>query len=224
MNAIQQAIADAKANAAAIPASLPVAADQAPATAVAQYQGPGRALTVEDMMVGNFRVDAFLKVNQFGMQIGNNQTLFTQPFDLGLDMSEIAYNYTVKFGSPAVYLKSYDQVTCATGGTWAAALDRAQKIDPKARSYRSADLPFVVLEDIKAADGTVILEAGKRLGHSLSTTGWASFDALLKDLKKANISISAANLKVKLGYEFKQNPSGKWGVLKFVDAEQLVIN
>jgi hypothetical protein len=224
MNAIQTAIAEAQKAAATIPAGLP-AVPEVGNTAVAAYQGPGRALTLDDMMVGNFRVDAYLKVNQFGMQIGNNQALFQTPFELGLDMSEIAYNQTVKFGNPVVYLKSYDLVSCATGGSWAAAIERAQRIDPKARPYRSADLPFVVLTDIKAPDGTVILEAGKRLGHSVSTTGWNSFDDLVKKLRKEGniVDIARANLKVKVGFEAKSNPSGKWGVLLFLEASELLL-
>jgi len=81
-------------------------------------------------------------------------------------MNEIGYNYSIKVGNPVTYLKTYDRITCATGGSWARAQARAQSIDPRAREYRSADLPFLVLSDIQLPDGTVLFTSGKRLGHS----------------------------------------------------------
>jgi hypothetical protein len=230
MNAIQAAIEAARQNASAMPASLPIAAQPGVGEAgaapnpVALYQNRGQAMTLDDMMVGNFRVDAYLKVDKNGMQIGTtNRHLFTE-LVLGLDMSEIAYSNAIKYGNPAQYDKTYDQVQSAKGGTWAEALAKAQKIQPDARPYKSADIPFVVLEDIKDAKGVVVIEAGKRLGHSLSTTGWNSFTALVDLLKKANIDPKRANLKVKLTHKFMKNAKGEWGVLEFADAEQLVLN
>ena len=177
------------------------------------------ALTLNQMIIGNIHVDGWLKVNAYGLFIDSNRTPF-QALELGLPMNEIGFNYSIKVGNPVTYLKTYDRITCATGGSWAEAQARAQSIDPRAREYRSADLPFLVLSDINLPDGTVLLGSGKRLGHSLSTTGLKGFAGLVKQLRDQDIDPTTAFVKVKVGYESKKNASGAWGVLKFLEARQ----
>src|SRR3954468_22497782 len=82
---------------------------------------PAPLLTLDQMMVGSIAVDGWLKVNAYGPFIDANRTPF-QSLELGLRMNEIGYNYSIKFGNPVTYLKTYDRTTCATGGSWAQAL------------------------------------------------------------------------------------------------------
>jgi hypothetical protein len=177
-------------------------------------------LTLDQMIIGNIHVDGWLKVNPYGLFIDSDRTPF-QALELGLPMNEIGYNYSIKVGNPVTYLKTYDRITCATGGSWAEAQARAQSIDLRAREYRSADLPFLVLSDINLPDGTVLLASGKRLGHSLSTTGWKGFAGLVKQLRDQDIDPTTAFVRVKVGYESKKNASGAWGVLKFLEAREV---
>ena len=177
-------------------------------------------LTLDQMIIGNIHVDGWLKVNPYGLFIDSDRTPF-QTLELGLPMNEIGFNYSIKVGNPVTYLKTYDRITCATGGSWAETQARARSIDPRAREYRSADLPFLVLSDIQLPDGTVLFTSGKRLGHSLSTTGWKGFAALVKQLRDQDIDPTTAFVKVKIGYESKKNASGTWGVLKFLEARQV---
>ena len=214
MNAIASAIEAAKAAAANLPAEVA----QQSNTAVVQAPARGAALTLDNMMIGSMSVDGWLKVNQYGLFVGNDNTPFAA-LELGLDMSEIGYNYAIKFGNPAQYLKTYDQVSCISGGTWAQAMARAQQIDPKAREYRSGDLPFIVLNDIKKPDGSVIMAAGKRLGHGLSTTGWTAFADLVKKLRADGVDPNSAKILVTLGSTPMKNAKGTWGVLNFIKYE-----
>lgn len=206
MNDIQNTIIEAQTVASSFPVPVTVH-DTAP------------LLTLDQMVVGNIHVDGWLKVNAYGLFIDSNRTPF-QTLELGLPMNEVGYNYSIKFGNPVTYLKTYDRITCATGGSWAEAQVRAQSVDPRAREYRSADLPFVVLSDIMLPDGTILIIAGKRLGHSLSTTGWKGFAAFTRNLRDQNIDPATSFVRVKLGYESQKNASGAWGVVKFLEARQ----
>src|SRR5688572_332143 len=133
-NAIQDAIAKAQSAAAAF-----VPATTTEQKAVATYQ-PAQALTFDQNNTGNMVVDDWLKVSYFGLQIGTNRQLF-DTLELSLALGDISYNRTIKYGkSPVTYLKSYDGVTCVSGGTWAEAIARARGIEPNARDYASADV------------------------------------------------------------------------------------
>ena len=214
-DAINDAIAAARAAAAAVPAGVLATTANANA-AVPAMVTPAAPLSLDSMMAGGLMVDAWLKVNAFGMFVGASKHPF-QSIELELDMAQIAYNYAIKYGNPATYSKSYDHVTCAQGGSWADAVMRAQRVDPKAQEYRSADLPFKVLEDLKDAKGEVLIEAGKMLGHGLATTGWRSFSEFVRRLKTDGVNPNSALIKVKLGYEPMKNAKGEWGVPKFLD-------
>ena len=206
MNPIHEAIEQAQTASTNFPVPIPLDATAS-------------LLTLDQMIIGNIHVDGWLKVNAYGLFIDSDRTPF-QTLELGLPMNEIGYNYSIKVGNPVTYLKTYDRITCATGGSWAEAQVRAQSVEPRAREYRSADLPFLVLSDIQLPDGTVLFTSGKRLGHSLSTTGWKGFAALVKQLRDQDIDPTTAFVKVKIGYESKKNASGTWGVLKFLEARQ----
>lgn len=185
-------------------------------------QAPVKAapLSVDDMMTGSMAVDGWLKVNYYGLFVGGDKTPFTK-LKLRLKLSDVAYNYAIKFGNPAQYLKTYDRVNCSTGGSWADAQARASRIDPKASEYRSADLPFVLTEDIKGANG-VILEAGKTLGHALSTTGWTAFSSLIKKLRDDGIDVNTAVVDLEVGYDPKKTVKGEWGILSFLSYEEVM--
>lgn len=197
--------------AAPVPAvPVPSAAPVAPVAVT-----PGVPVSLDDLMVGSMAVDAWLKVSEFGITIGKDKTIF-QTLDVLLDMTEVQGGFAIKAGqNPAKYWRSYDKVTCVTGGTWAEACATAQRIDPKAREYRTADLPFTVIEDIKNAKGEVLVASGNRLGHSLSTTGWKNFELFYRDLVRNGLSRSV--LKIQLGFEAKSGNGNEWGVFTYTN-------
>lgn len=217
VNAAIEAAKAAAANLAPSQAVVPAAA--APGAgqyaAPAAYTAPAAPMSMDDLMVGSMSVDLWLKVKEFGLIVGaGNPPELLREIVVGLDMSEVIPNYSIKYGNPAVYKKTFDRVTCATGGSWAEAVAQAQRVDPKARDYRSADLPFVALEDIKGPSGAVLAEAGKRIGHTLSTTNWREFELFYRDLAQKGLTKSV--VKVKLGFLPRSNAGGnKWGVVTF---------
>lgn len=86
-------------------------------------------------------------------------------------------------------------------------LEKARRIDPGVREYRSADIPMTLVAGLADKKGQV-------LGHSLATTSWANFVKFVKALKEQGLT--QMPVRVTLGYEPLSNPNGnKWGVVTF---------
>lgn len=215
--AIADAIAQAQQAAATAVPSVPNSAANVPAviTPGGVPATPGKRMTLDDFTTGTLNVDAFLKVKEHGLQIGDSTALIESVL-VEIDLSEVQVCEVVKFGNPATYLKTFDGVICHEGGTWEAAKMRAQQVDPKARPYKSADIPMTLLEPAKSLKGEEVQPAGTRLGHSLSTTNRANFATFLKDVTDAGYNPEQDTVQVKITAEPRTNKAGnRWGVLAF---------
>lgn len=213
-NPVDAALAKARETAENVPATT--TQDQPPAPANTNTNAA--PLTLDDFTVGSMDVDAFLKVKEFGLLIGTNDTLF-KTLDVKINPGAVQVCNAIKFGNPAQYLKTYDNATCVQGGSWQNAIARAQQVNPNARPYPSADIPMTLLTDVKDDDGKVILEKGSTVGHSLSTTNRGEFTNLINELKERGLE--STTVKVKLGFKKRTNKAGNvWGVMTFqlVDA------
>jgi hypothetical protein len=173
----------------------------------------GRAapLTLQDFNTSGLNVEEFLKVNAYGITFGKDQTLFKSVI-VDLDMSKVQVCHAIKFGNPATYFKTYDGVSCASGGTWAAAVQKAQNADPKARPYDSADLTFTNTGPLQLKEK--VIPAGTTLGHSLSTTNRQHFADLISQIQRAGYA-STSKVRVELGHEHKNKGSNNWGLVTF---------
>ncbi|TPL66662.1 hypothetical protein [Mesorhizobium sp. B2-4-1] len=218
MNNIDAAISQATAAAANIPQEN---ANNNVGTAVAaasQNQGAvataGRPMGLDDAMAGAVVVDEWLKVNEHGLQIGAKKPLLEE-FRARIDLSDVGYSESVKYGNPATYRKTYDRVMTTDGATWARALSEARAVDPKARPYKSADIQMEILDDIKLKDETV--SAGTILGHSFSTTGFKSFAKLVKQMTKDGADPAGDTIEVTVGYLEQASNGNTWGILDFRD-------
>lgn len=209
---VSAALAAAQAAAASVPA---VVANGGGNTGVATYtpQSPARRMTLDDLKNSSMQVDEFVKVKEFGMLIGSGNTLI-QEIDVSIDLNAVMPHEAIKAGNPAKYWKSYDGATCATGGSWQDAVRQAQAIDPKAYTYKSADIPMTVVNPVKGPKNEVLAEAGVRLGVTLSTTNLKNFSEFLLEVEKQKLD--GQTVLVKLGFEAKSNKAGnKWGVFTF---------
>lgn len=213
---IDAAIASAQAAAekatAAQAANLP--ATQAPAGSTA-LATPASRLTFDGISAGQMNVDLWLKVKEHGLIFGTSPVLVTEPVEVALDMKEATPNLSIKFGqNPPTYFKTYDGVNAAGGGLWADKVAQAQRADSKARPYPSADLPFLVINDVKGNKGETLATVGQRIGYSLSTTNFKEFDAFRLKLQAAGLA--EATVVVRLGAKAMNNKHGQsWGVLTF---------
>lgn len=211
------AIAEAIAN-----AQKASAGQAAPGTDVATQQTggavvvPGKKLSMNDMQ-GGLQVDKWIKVKEHGLQIGDSPVLITTQIPVTINMEDnIGFfpKMSIKTnGSPPTYAHSYDGITAVGGGTWAAAIAKMQAIDAKAQPYRSADLPFKLIDDLKAPDGSVIVEAGKTIGNSLSTTNWKNFEEFYRKVEK--LGLLNKTVEVKLGSQRLSRNNINWGVMTF---------
>ena len=217
MSAINDAIAKAQAaaNAAAGQQSNAVATVSQGSTAVAMAPVPGKALSMETLATGSINVDQWVKVKEFGLLIGDNKALIdTMKVSISMiDGRGFVPKLSIKAGNPAQYWSTTDGTTCPGVGTWDQAQQKALSLDPKARSYRSVDLPMTLLEPA-VSKGVEIAKAGTILGHTTSTTNWKNWEQFYKDV--ADAGLMGQTVQVELGFEPKTNKANNnWGVVSF---------
>ena len=179
--------------------------------AVATY-GAAMPATLETLTSAGMNVDAWLKCPEHGFQIDNKKG-FVEEIIVSFVPRQQAVFHGVRFGNPATYLKSFDGVNCVQGGSWTDAVKRAQAADDKCRgSYVGIDLQMTIEEDVIAPSGDVLLEKGKRLGHSTSVTGGKTVADFMRDAMAKGFDND--ELKVKLVFVQKTKQGVKpWGVI-----------
>ena len=179
------------------------AANQLPA----QYTAPAPRLTMNDM-VGGLAVSSWLGVNEHGFSVGAEKKLHVGVIEVVIDLAMIQPMFVIKYGNPVTYYKTYDRVLEAGGGSWAAAVERAQRNDPKAREYRSAELPMLAQHDIAG-----VVKEGDLIGHSLSTTNWANWESFYADCTRKGLVGQC--VRAKLTALRRAKPGYTWGVIGF---------
>ena len=193
--------------------------------AVTQYnQGgalaKGANITFDDLNQGGLNVSTWLKLDKAGIRVGNDMTMFDE-LEVVLPLDEVGYCYSIRFGVPAQYRKSYDHITDVRGGAWVQSIAEAQKVDPKAKEFRSADIPFYSVNELKSKKGEVLASPGDAMGHSLSVTGWRGFAGFITSLQRQGIDTNNSIVKFTLGHQYMKNPSGEWGLFTYTNPEVL---
>lgn len=191
-------------------ASLPATTGGAAAAGV-PATAQRTSFTLDDMRNGGLSVDEFIKVKAEGLVLKDE---FFDEIEVDIDTNEIAICQAIKYGNPAVYDKTFDGVTSVKGGSWASALEKARAVDAKVRPYMSADIPMTLREDVKGRKGNLLIEGGKRIGHSTSTTNRKAVQDFTNALDQAGLRGQVVH--VKLGYQ-KMTKAGvnPWGIITF---------
>lgn len=177
---------------------------------------PGKPLSMETIGGGSLSVDAWIKVNEDGLKIGDSALISTLVVSLEMtDGRGFIVKRSVKAGkTPAQYFSTYDGVTATSGGSWDTAMARALAIDPTAREYRSVDLPFRLEEVAIDIKGKEAGKVGTMLGHSTSTTNWSNWEKFYKEVSAAGLM--GQTVLVKLTAQARSNKaSNVWGVIAF---------
>lgn len=224
-NAVNEAIAAAKAQAANAPKpSTEVATVAAGNNAVAAYQ-PTTKLSHDDLDNGSLAVDGFVQSKFEGLTFkmqDENLTKGTTIVDEALVTLNFSENVTVfrgmKYGNkPTIYIKTFENGDGAkearSGQLWTAAVAKAKLADPNAYEYTGADIEMKAKEDIKDVKGKVVVPAGMSLGHSTTPTGLKSLKALRKAIEAANLLDS--EVVVKLTNTPQSKGGNDWGILTF---------
>lgn len=216
MSSIQDAIAQATAAAQAAAGAVPALAGAAAGVPSTETVQRGAPLSMTDLMQdGGISPDKWLKVDEFGILIGGKKPHQEEIDVLELDFSLVKAKYSIKYGNPPTYEHSYDHRVSTRGESWASVCQKAARVDTKAREYRSADIPLVVVNDIPGNKGEVLAEAGEVLGLTLSTTAWRNWERFLNQLAKAGVDIQNDVVKIKLGHEVRNGNNNTWGVPVF---------
>ena len=177
---------------------------------------PGKALSMETIGGGSLSVDAWVKVNEDGLKIGDSALISSLVVSMEMtDGRGFMVKKSIKAGkTPVQYFSTYDGVTAVSGGSWETAVARALAIDPTAREYRCVDLPFRLEEVAVDIKGKEVAKPGTMLGYSTSTTNWANWEKFYKEVVAAGLM--GQEVMVKLTAQERTNKSmQKWGVIVF---------
>ena len=218
MNAVNDAIAKAQAAAAATIDAVPALVQAEVAPVHAAYV-PARAPSMADAMASaQMRPDEWRKVKEHGLLLGTSRDAI-ETMTVEIDMTEQSGFYmkeSIKYGNPAVYLSTYDGVTCDKGGAWVHAIAKAQAADPRAKPYYSVDIKMVLIEAVKNAKGEAheLGVAGKTLGHSTSTSNFDEWREFYREVAAAGLV--GRKVVAKLTVKPLENKAGNaWGVIDF---------
>ena len=159
-------------------------------------------------------VDTWLKVNQYGLFIGDVKKPI-DAIDVSINLVEeqgFFVKYSIKWGNPVQYASSYDGVVCDKGGSWADTVMRVQAMDPKAKVFNSADIIMTLTKDVKIGDK--VFEAGTKIGHTLSMSNWQNWVEFYREA--SNAGLAGQEIGVHVGYEEVNGKNGyTWGVATF---------
>jgi hypothetical protein len=160
-------------------------------------------------------VEDWIKVTEYGLTIGADRTILNG-LKVAIDMTEgqgFFVKHSIKYGNPAQYYSSYDGTTCDRGGLWSDAVMKAQRADPKAKTFPAADVIFTLLEDVKLKDRVV--PAGTKLGHTTSTSNWQDWAEFYRGVTKNDQLNTAVEAVISAEAVTGKNNGYTWGIMKF---------
>ena len=219
MNAINEAIAKAQEAAAETITDMVPATTQGEAPSVPDVYVPARTPSMVDAMSAvQLRPDEWLKVKEHGLLLGTSLDAI-ETLTVEIDMTEnegFFVKQSIKYGNPAVYLSTYDGVTCDKGGAWESAVVKAQAADNKAKVYYCADIKMRLVQDAKNLKGKKheFGESGKMLGHTTSTTNFEEWRDFYSEVSKADL-LNKKVLAVLSAKPLKNKNNNVWGVIVF---------
>ena len=217
MASVQDAINQARkaAEEAVVIGSTDVAIHTHPTTAPAMsYGAPSMGNMAVTTGISKL-VEDWIKVTEYGLTIGADRTILNG-LKVAIDMTEgqgFFVKHSIKYGNPAQYYSSYDGTTCDRGGMWSDAVMKAQRADPKAKTFPAADIIFTLLEDVKLKDRTV--PAGTKLGHTTSTSNWQDWAEFYRGVTKNDQLNTAVEAVISAEAVTGKNNGYTWGIMKF---------
>jgi hypothetical protein len=160
-------------------------------------------------------VETWIKVSEFGINIGADRTPLFETVKVKILMTEndgFFVKHTIKTRA-GEYYSCYDGTTCDKGGLFSDAVARVQRMEPDQKVYASADIIFVLAEDVKLKDKT--LPAGTKLGHTTSMSNWQNWAEFYRDVAKAGLLGQEVDAVVGFDTVSSKKNGKTWGVLNF---------
>lgn len=169
---------------------------------------------------GGIQVDEYLRMDQAGFQLGEMKKYF-ETMIVSLDMRKIIPIYSARgeAGGNTKFIKSYDGSTTPQGQNFQQAVAHLEATTKCTGVYPTAEIPTVLLEDVKDTQG-VTIKAGTTVGITPSLTAFKEFQKFLADATERGLDES--KLKVKVTHLMRENRNNnKWGVAVFELLEDL---
>ncbi len=195
---IEDAIAEAKAQASRLPAIINV-----------------RKLTMSDLEASSLDVESWLQVDKYGLHLDKSQEAL-EAFLVEIDLNEIVPVYMVRFGkNPPNYSRSYDGVTTfGSPKPWELTVREGQHLDADCRGqYSAVEIPMTLTEAVELKRDRKTVEGGTRIGYTTSITGYRPFQKFWNECEKKGLT--GAVVKVKLAYETRKSNGNEWGVVVY---------
>jgi len=189
-----------------------IEASASPAGVVTTFAKPSMA-TVSASTGVIPRSTPFLKVNEDGIKIGKDKT-YHQGFKAKIDMTEdqgFQVKMTLRFGSPAQYISTYDGSIADKGGSWPDAIRKARMANPNCEPYHSVDVVLTLTEEVKLKDE--VLPVGYKIGWNSSKTNFSDWSDFYAAVAKAGGI--GAEVDAQIGFREINHNGNTWGVLTF---------
>lgn len=176
--------------------------------------GVGRVRSLADAVETYVeRPDLFVKVDYYGIHIEDDGII--KELHGKIDLGSIKFPDVCRYTRAGAhdYLRTYDGIReVKSGKAWAQALDDAKRMDDKADVYPAVEFMIELSKKpTKTGGDKPVPEAGQRVGHTTSRTG---YDPVMKFLKEtAAIVGPTAVVNVRVFHTAKTKGSNKWGVL-----------
>lgn len=160
-------------------------------------------------------VDAMLK-NKSGSLMINGKEILKAPFKAKLLLSESRVKHSIKcnYNGQLQYFSTYGGGRATNGMDWNTVVAECTARDKTAYEYESMDMCFELLEDLKGVDGSIVVNAGQRIGYTTAATNRAEITKFKNTCLERGIDLVNAEVEVKVGFQLQTNKANQnWTIL-----------
>lgn len=167
--------------------------------------------TFDDFKPQGMAVDGILTLKN-GTPFVSQKEILKKAFKATLLFDETKVKQVIKcnVNGKATYFSTYgDGVDSRDGTPFQSKIDYCKRMDPNSFVYPSAELVFVLDEDVTDPNGKVVVPKGMKVGHSTSATNRKVLNEFYDACKLKNIDIRKDHVPVQVGFVQMNNNKGQ---------------
>ena len=167
--------------------------------------------TFDDLKPQGMAVDGILTLKN-GTPFVSQKEILKKAFKATLLFDETKVKQVIKcnVNGKATYFSTYgDGVDSRDGTPFQTKIDYCKRMDPNAFVYPSAELVFVLDEDVTDPNGKVVATKGMKLGHSTSATNRKVLNEFYDACKMKGIDVRKDEVPVQVGFVQMNNNKGQ---------------
>lgn len=167
--------------------------------------------TFDDFKPQGMAVDGILTLKN-GTPFVSQKEILKKAFKATLLFDETKVKQVIKcnVNGKATYFSTYgDGVDSRDGTPFQTKIDYCKRMDPNAFVYPSAELVFVLDEDVTDPNGKVVATKGMKLGHSTSATNRKVLNEFYDACKIKGIDVRKDEVPVQVGFIQMNNNKGQ---------------